>query len=108
MAYRGLIGGAIVCEGGTKVSAIATAAGVRLDSSGVSRLELALDTPARESVVPFWAAVLATEHLSGPDFGDELLGARRPPGQPGLPVHLAGPRLTPDDARSQARFSLLG
>ena len=54
------------------VSSIAAAAGARLDSSGVSRLELALDTPARESIVPFWAAVLATEHLSGPDFGDEL------------------------------------
>ena len=54
------------------VSSIAAAAGVRLDSSGVSRLELALDTPASESIVPFWAAVLATEHLSGPDFGDEL------------------------------------
>jgi 4a-hydroxytetrahydrobiopterin dehydratase len=54
------------------VSSIAAAAGVRLDSSGVSRLELALDTPARESVLPYWAAVLATEHLSGPDFGDEL------------------------------------
>jgi len=54
------------------VSSIAATAGARLDSSGVSRLELALDTPARESIVPFWAAVLATEHLSGPDFGDEL------------------------------------
>lgn len=54
------------------VSSIAAAAGARLDSSGVSRLELALDTPARESIVPFWAAVLATEHLSGTDFGDEL------------------------------------
>jgi 4a-hydroxytetrahydrobiopterin dehydratase len=54
------------------VSSIAAAGGVRLDSSGVSRLELALDTPARESIVPFWAAVLATEHVSGPDFGDEL------------------------------------
>jgi 4a-hydroxytetrahydrobiopterin dehydratase len=54
------------------VSSIAAAAGVRLDASGVSRLELALDTPARESIVPFWAAVLASEHLSGPDFGDEL------------------------------------
>jgi 4a-hydroxytetrahydrobiopterin dehydratase len=54
------------------ISSIAAAAGARLDSSGVSRLELALDTPARESIVPFWAAVLATEHRSGPDFGDEL------------------------------------
>lgn len=57
---------------GRAISAIAAAAGVRLDSSGVSRLELALDTPARESILPFWAAVLAIEHLSGPDFGDEL------------------------------------
>jgi 4a-hydroxytetrahydrobiopterin dehydratase len=54
------------------VSSIAADAGVRLDSSGVSRLELALDTPDQESVLPFWAAVLATEHLSGPGFGDEL------------------------------------
>jgi len=81
MAYTQLISGAMVREGGTKrhhlrlgraISAIAAAAGVRLDSSGVSRLELALDTPARESVLPFWAAVLATEHLAGPGFGDEL------------------------------------
>jgi 4a-hydroxytetrahydrobiopterin dehydratase len=54
------------------ISTIAGAAGVRLDSSHVSRLELALDTPARESILPFWAAVLAMEHVSGPDFGDEL------------------------------------
>jgi 4a-hydroxytetrahydrobiopterin dehydratase len=51
---------------------IAADAGVQLESSAVSRLELALDTPARESIVPFWAAVLATEHLSGPDVVDEL------------------------------------
>ena len=49
---------------GRAISAIAAAAGVRLDSSGVSRLEPALDTPARESVLPFWAAVLATELVS--------------------------------------------
>ena len=57
---------------GRVISSIAAAAGVQLDSSNVSRLELALDTPARESILPFWAAVLATEHLSGPGFGDEL------------------------------------
>jgi 4a-hydroxytetrahydrobiopterin dehydratase len=45
---------------------------VRLDSAGVSRLELALDTPARESVLPFWAAVLGTAQRSGPDIGDEV------------------------------------
>jgi len=54
------------------VSSIAADAGVRLESSGVSRLELALDTPARESILPFWAAVLAMEHRSGPDMDDEL------------------------------------
>ena len=45
---------------------------MQLDSSNVSRLEFALDTPARESILPFWAAVLAMEYPSGPDFGDEL------------------------------------
>lgn len=54
------------------VSAIAADAGVQLDSSSVSRLELALDSPAAESVLPFWAAVLGMEHPSGPGFGDEL------------------------------------
>jgi 4a-hydroxytetrahydrobiopterin dehydratase len=47
----------------------------------VSRLELALDTPAREGILPFWSAVLAMEHQSGPDFGDEV---RDPAG--GLPT----------------------
>jgi 4a-hydroxytetrahydrobiopterin dehydratase len=54
------------------ISSIAADAGVQLDSSSVSRLELALDTPASEAILPFWGAVLAVEHLSGPDFGDEL------------------------------------
>ena len=57
---------------GRAISSIAAEARVQLDSSNVSRLELALDTPARESILPFWSAVLAVEHLSGPDFGDEL------------------------------------
>jgi 4a-hydroxytetrahydrobiopterin dehydratase len=54
------------------VTAIADDAGLRLGSAAVSRLELALDTPAQESVLPFWAAVLAMEHRSGPGVGDEL------------------------------------
>ena len=57
---------------GRAISSIAADAGVELDSSGVSRLELALDTPARESILPFWSAVLAMEHLSEPGFGDDL------------------------------------
>jgi 4a-hydroxytetrahydrobiopterin dehydratase len=54
------------------VSSIAADAAVQLESSNVSRLELALDTPAGESIPPFWAAVLAMEYRSGPDFGDEV------------------------------------
>lgn len=54
------------------VTAIAADAGARLESADLSRLELGLDTPAQESILPFWAAVLAMEHLSGPEFGDEL------------------------------------
>lgn len=54
------------------VTSIAEEASVRLEPENVSRLELALDTPDHESVHPFWAAVLAMEHLSGPGFGDEL------------------------------------
>ncbi|MEV0401882.1 4a-hydroxytetrahydrobiopterin dehydratase [Actinoallomurus sp. NPDC050550] len=54
------------------ISSIAADAGARLESSNVSRLELALDTPAGESTPPFWAAVLAMEHLSGPDIGNEV------------------------------------
>jgi 4a-hydroxytetrahydrobiopterin dehydratase len=54
------------------ISSIAADAGARLESSNVSGLELALDTPAGESVLPFWAAVLAMEHPSGPGIGDEL------------------------------------
>jgi 4a-hydroxytetrahydrobiopterin dehydratase len=54
------------------VTSIATDADLRLDSVNVSRLELALDTPARDSVAPFWAAVLAMDHLAGPGFGDEV------------------------------------
>jgi 4a-hydroxytetrahydrobiopterin dehydratase len=54
------------------VSAIAAEAGTPLDAMPVSRLELGLDTPDHESIAPFWAAVLAVEHRSGPDFGDEV------------------------------------
>ncbi|MFI7429384.1 4a-hydroxytetrahydrobiopterin dehydratase [Micromonospora sp. NPDC049836] len=54
------------------ISAIAEAAGVTLGHAGVSRLELALDSPDYAAVLPFWRAVLATDHLAGPGFGDEL------------------------------------
>lgn len=51
--------------------AVTAIADGRLDSASVSRLELALDTPAQETVIPFWAAVLAVEH-PGDDLGDEV------------------------------------
>jgi len=54
------------------ISSIAADAGLPGERASVSRLELALDSPAFATVLPFWNAVLATEHLSGPDFGDEL------------------------------------
>ena len=54
------------------ISSIAADAGLALERAGVSRLELALDTPAFASVLPFWGAVLAMDHLGGPGFGDEL------------------------------------
>ncbi|SBT53476.1 4a-hydroxytetrahydrobiopterin dehydratase [Micromonospora auratinigra] len=54
------------------VSAIVTDAGLTLAHAGLSRLELALDSPDFAAVLPFWRAVLATEHLAGPGFGDEL------------------------------------
>ncbi|HUD80228.1 MAG TPA: VOC family protein [Streptosporangiaceae bacterium] len=55
---------------GRAVSAIAAGAGAALDSSAVSRLELGLDTPAHESIAPFWAAVLATEYQAGDEVRD--------------------------------------
>jgi 4a-hydroxytetrahydrobiopterin dehydratase len=54
------------------VAEIAAGAGVPLTVRGVTRLELALDTPDAGTVLPFWAAVWAAEHADGPDFGDEL------------------------------------
>ncbi|MCW3813378.1 4a-hydroxytetrahydrobiopterin dehydratase [Micromonospora sp. DR5-3] len=54
------------------IAAIAADAGVSLGHTGVSRLELALDTPAVAGVLPFWQAVLAVAHRSGPGLGDEL------------------------------------
>jgi 4a-hydroxytetrahydrobiopterin dehydratase len=55
-----------------RISTIAVDAGSRTQFAGVSRVELALDTPDFGSVLPFWGAVLAMEHLAGPDLGDEL------------------------------------
>jgi 4a-hydroxytetrahydrobiopterin dehydratase len=40
------------------ISGIAASAGLELSCAGVSRMELGLDTPAYEAVLPFWRAVL--------------------------------------------------
>jgi 4a-hydroxytetrahydrobiopterin dehydratase len=54
------------------ITALAADAGLSLGHGGLSRLELALDTPAHGKVLPFWGAVLAVAHRTGPDIGDEL------------------------------------
>lgn len=41
------------------ISSIAAKAGVELECASVSRLELALDSPGYQAVLPFWGAVLA-------------------------------------------------
>jgi 4a-hydroxytetrahydrobiopterin dehydratase len=43
------------------ISALAADAGLALETTGVTRLELGLDTPAAGSIMPFWAAVLGME-----------------------------------------------
>ncbi|MEV4314025.1 4a-hydroxytetrahydrobiopterin dehydratase [Actinocrispum sp. NPDC049592] len=43
------------------ITMVAARAGLQLDAGSVSRLELALDTPDRAAVLPFWAAVLAMD-----------------------------------------------
>ncbi|HET8615868.1 MAG TPA: 4a-hydroxytetrahydrobiopterin dehydratase [Actinomycetales bacterium] len=53
-----------------RISQIATEAGVTLDGTATSRLELALDTPATATVLPFWAAVMGMEKTSDDDVQD--------------------------------------
>ncbi len=50
-----------------RISAIAAEAGVEVDCSDVSRMELALDSPDYPTVLPFWAAVLALSQTPGAD-----------------------------------------
>ena len=53
-----------------RIAEIAAAAGVALDRTGLTRFELGLDSPDGHALAPFWAAVLGSKHLSGPDFDD--------------------------------------
>lgn len=54
------------------ISALAADAGLRTESASVSRLELALDAPAFETIRPFWRAVLAFADSPVPELEDEL------------------------------------
>jgi 4a-hydroxytetrahydrobiopterin dehydratase len=58
------------------IGSVAAEAGLRTAAGNLSLLRLALDTPAYESVLPFWAAVLAMEQPAGSGF-DNLLGDPR-------------------------------
>ncbi|HEX8509840.1 MAG TPA: 4a-hydroxytetrahydrobiopterin dehydratase, partial [Propionibacteriaceae bacterium] len=55
-----------------KIAAITAAADVELDSVSVSRLELALDSPAHRAVLPFWAAVLGMQDQASAGVHDEV------------------------------------
>ena len=58
------------------ISSITVDAGATLECASVSRLELALDTPASASVIPFWRAVLTSEPTaSGDDEVSDPFGA---------------------------------
>ncbi|WP_460706253.1 4a-hydroxytetrahydrobiopterin dehydratase [Myceligenerans halotolerans] len=58
------------------VTDLAREAGVSLDGTGLSRVELALDTPAQDGVLPFWRELLAYEDGAAegarPWAGDEI------------------------------------
>src|SRR3954469_18657158 len=54
------------------ISALVADAGLTQTGQGVSELELALDTPAPATVLPFWGAVLAMKPDRGPEVGDDL------------------------------------
>jgi 4a-hydroxytetrahydrobiopterin dehydratase len=53
-----------------RITQIASEAGASLDASRTSRLELALDSPDKSLVLPFWAAVLGMEKTSDDDIAD--------------------------------------
>lgn len=46
--------------------------GTSMESASVARLELALDTPAHQGVLPFWKAALAMEESDVAEVDDEL------------------------------------
>ena len=54
------------------ITALAAAAGLRPEKSGVSRLDVALDTLDRQRVMPFWQAVFGMVRADEPERGIDL------------------------------------
>jgi 4a-hydroxytetrahydrobiopterin dehydratase len=54
------------------ITGLAADAGLRPDSAAVARLELALDSPDRQRVRPFWAAVCGLVPADDPETGLDL------------------------------------
>jgi 4a-hydroxytetrahydrobiopterin dehydratase len=54
------------------IAALATDRDLRLAKSAVSRLDIALDTPDRERVMPFWRAVFGLVPAEDPEQGIDL------------------------------------
>jgi 4a-hydroxytetrahydrobiopterin dehydratase len=54
------------------ITALAADAGLRPDASAVSRLEIALDTPDRTKVMPFWQAVTGLAGSDDPVWNVDL------------------------------------
>ena len=50
-----------------RIGELAAEVGATPSTAGLSILELALDTPARSSIMPFWEAVLRMSRTSSPD-----------------------------------------
>lgn len=55
-----------------RISQIASEAGAEVECRSVSRLELGLDTPDHQHVLPFWGAVLAMGSEGQPGYDDDL------------------------------------
>lgn len=55
-----------------RISALATDAALAVEGTSVSRLELALDTPDRSRILPFWGAVLSLRSQGQAGYDDDL------------------------------------
>ena len=54
------------------ITAVAADAGLRPASGPISRLDMALDTPDRDQVMPFWEAVFGLVRAEHPELGIDL------------------------------------